>query len=249
MAILRAIVQSAKKFHQKHQMTSNTLMTIGLLGAGDLITQYIEIKVVNSSEKFEFPSSQELWKMVQKFQLPTSEELWKITSETFDAAKISNMLAESSKQMKVKSKEDKKDDKDSFLANVDWVRAAKLSAVGLVMGPFSYKWYSYLDRLFPTKTSKIILYKVILDQLFAAPLMNVMSIAGCFEYAGKSFDDMIQYYKEKFLVIYTYDCAIWPAAQVVNFLFVSPVYRVLYVNGVSLMWNSILSFLMFEQEE
>jgi hypothetical protein len=122
MAILRAIVQSAKNFHQKHQMTSNTLMTIGLLGAGDLITQYIEIKVVNSSEKFEFPTSEDLWKVTQKFKLPSSEELWKITSQTFDIAKVSNMLTQSSKQLEVESKED---DKDSFLANIDWKRAGK----------------------------------------------------------------------------------------------------------------------------
>ncbi len=71
------------------------------------------------------------------------------------------------------------------------------------MGPFSYKWYSFLDQLFPTKTSKVILCKVILDQLFAAPAMNVISIAGCFDYAGKTFNDLVQYYREKFLVIYT----------------------------------------------
>ena len=106
-------------------MTSNTLMTIGLLGAGDLITQYIEIKVVNSPEKFEFPSSEELWKVTEKFKLPSSEELWKITSETFDIAKISNMLTDSSKQVTAKSNEDKKDDKNSFLANIDWNRAGK----------------------------------------------------------------------------------------------------------------------------
>ncbi len=133
MAILRALVQSVKNFHHKNQMTSNTLMTIGLLGAGDLITQYIEIKVVNSPGKFEFPSSEELWKVAQKFELPKSEDLYKITFDTFDIAAISNMFTDSSKKLKAKKKvneidkEEDKADKDNFLAKIDWKRAGTLN--------------------------------------------------------------------------------------------------------------------------
>jgi hypothetical protein len=37
----------------------------------------------------------------------------------------------------------------------------------------------------------------------------------------------------------------WSPAQVLNFMFVSPQYRVLYVNIVTLFWNIILSTLLF----
>lgn len=236
MPILRALLKICKNTHQKNPMKSNTLMTIGLLGAGDLITQYIEIKFINSPK-------------YDQFKLPSNAELWEMTKSTFDIAKISHMLKNSSKLLRVKEKSSKEKEEESFWAQIDWKRAAKLSAVGLVMGPFCHKWYSFLDKIFPTKTGKIILCKVLLDQILAAPAMNLMSIAGCFDYTGKSVGDAVQFVKDKFMTIYTYDCAVWPAAQVINFIFVSPVYRVMYVNGVSLLWNSVLSFLMFEEQE
>lgn len=42
-----------------------------------------------------------------------------------------------------------------------------------------------------------------------------------------------------------YDCSIWPIVQLINFYFIPTVYRLLYVNFVSLLWNALLSYLMF----
>ena len=39
-----------------------------------------------------------------------------------------------------------------------------------------------------------------------------------------------------------YDCSLWPAAQALNFLYVPPVYRVVYVNVVTVAWNVFLSY-------
>lgn len=239
MPLLRALLQFAKNTHKQNPLTSNTLMTIGLLGAGDLITQYIEVKFINAPEK-------------DQLKLPSNAELWQMTKSTFDIAKVSHMFTSKSTHRQSRAVKDKSQaakEEESFWAQVDWKRTAKMSAVGLIMGPFNHKWYDFLDKIFPTKTGKIVLCKVLLDQILAAPTMNLMSIAGCFDYADKSVWDLVQFTKDKFMTIYTYDCAVWPAAQVINFIFVSPVYRVMYVNGVSLMWNSVLSFLMFEGED
>ena len=37
------------------------------------------------------------------------------------------------------------------------------------------------------------------------------------------------------------DCAVWPPIQLINFLYVSPAYRVLYVNTTTVAWNIFLS--------
>uniref|UniRef100_Q567V2-2 Isoform 2 of Mpv17-like protein 2 n=1 Tax=Homo sapiens TaxID=9606 RepID=Q567V2-2 len=102
-------------------------------------------------------------------------------------------------------------------------RSASMFAVGCSMGPFLHYWYLSLDRLFPASGLRgfpNVLKKVLVDQLVASPLLGVW-----------------EFYKA--------DWCVWPAAQFVNFLFVPPQFRVTYINGLTLGWDTYLSYLKY----
>lgn len=227
MNSIKRIAVICRNAHKKHLLVSNTLTTIGLLGVGDALTQYIEYKIA--------------YKTGPRIQ---REELFKINDLTLLASDQSGFLKPKMNSCTVVTLD--KSVEESFIKSFDWKRCAKLAALGLLIGPLCHYWYILLDKKFPTKTRMIILRKVMLDQLIAAPLCNILSIAGVLLLEGKFLNEIIENIKEKFLKIYAYDCALWPAAQAINFGFISPVYRLLYINTISVLWNSILSFLMFD---
>lgn len=129
--------------------------------------------------------------------------------------------------------------------SVDWSRCMKMFAVGSAVGPFQHVFYTFLDKKFPKKTKTVILKKLFIDQLFAASMLNLILIAGIHLLDGQKLSALPEAFKEKFLTLYFYDCILWIPAQLLNFNFVSPTHRVLYINLVTLIWNTISSFVMF----
>ncbi len=71
-----------------------------------------------------------------------------------------------------------------------------------MMGPFGHFWYTFLDKKYSKKTGLNILRKMICDQLFAAPIMNLMVLAGVTALEGKDFKHIMNLLKEKFLTVY-----------------------------------------------
>ena len=60
---------------------------------------------------------------------------------------------------------------------------------------------------------------------------------------GHSWKDSFRELKDKFVTTFILDLAIWPGAQALNFYYVPPPLRLMYLNGVYLMWSIILSYL------
>eukprot|EP01137_Pigoraptor_chileana_P011234 Opistho-2@61773 len=104
---------------------------------------------------------------------------------------------------------------------VDWMRAARMGAVGLVLGPFHHHWYAFIDRRLPSSQGIInVVKKVTVDQALFAPFCILSFFGGVATLEGKPAADVKEEVGRKFWPTYKVDCAIWPVAQVLNFYFV-----------------------------
>jgi len=125
----------------------------------------------------------------------------------------------------------------------DTERSARMGLVGLSQGPPHHYWYLYLDKVLPGTSAATVCKKILADQLFAAPFFAFTFIYGASLLEGKSLVSCWSEFKSKFPTIYLFDWFIWPPTQAVNFALVPAQYRVLYVNGVTVLWDVFLSYI------
>lgn len=130
----------------------------------------------------------------------------------------------------------------------DWTRNAKMFVVGAAQGPLHHYFYGWLDRRHVGATVRITTIKIAYDQFIMSPVC----IAAFFYTAGwadgKSNSECTDEFCAKFTRVYITDWIVWPATQFINFYYLAPKYRVIYVNFITMMYNVFLSYVKHEDD-
>lgn len=133
--------------------------------------------------------------------------------------------------------------KDKMATQFNWDRNLKMFVVGCAGGPLHHFFYSWLDVKYPGVTLRTTTIKILYDQFVMAPLcIGIFFFTAGWMY-GQSNVNCWNELKSKIAVILIADWMVWPGAQFVNFYYLHPKYRVLYVNVVTMLYDVFLSYI------
>ncbi|KAJ3502402.1 hypothetical protein NM208_g16735 [Fusarium decemcellulare] len=135
-------------------------------------------------------------------------------------------------------------DSENLPPPFDFERLTRFMAYGFCMAPVQFKWFRFLERIFPiTKTSAFgpAMKRVAFDQLIFAPFglgvfFTTMTIAeggGRRAISNKLRDMYIPTLKANYCV--------WPAVQIVNFRLMPVQYQLPFVSTIGIAWTAYLS--------
>ncbi|EDV97211.1 mpv17-like protein 2 [Drosophila grimshawi] len=113
-------------------------------------------------------------------------------------------------------------------------RTVRMGISGLTVGFVCHYWYQYLDYYYPKRTLKTVVYKILLDQFICSPFYIGVFFLTMGLLEQNNWDEVKDEIRSKALTLYFAEWTVGPAAQLINFFFVAPQYRVLYDNFVSL---------------
>jgi protein Mpv17 len=122
----------------------------------------------------------------------------------------------------------------------DWRRTARFATYGFaVHGPTCHLFYRWLDGMVVGTGARQVITKVATDQLLFTPVGVSLFYATLTTLEGRP-QDIPEVINEKIVKTVLAGYMVWPAAHVVNFRFVPSDLRVLYINCVQMLWNTVL---------
>ena len=126
----------------------------------------------------------------------------------------------------------------------DLMRTVRLGTFGfLIHGPTGHYFYGFLDSKLPGTAPMTVATKVAIDQTIWNPIFGCMFFGYLNLMEGKSWQDYVNKLKADLKTAVMGSWAVWVPAHTINFAFVPPSQRLLYINTIQIGYNVFLSFL------
>uniref|UniRef100_A0A131YXD2 Protein Mpv17 n=1 Tax=Rhipicephalus appendiculatus TaxID=34631 RepID=A0A131YXD2_RHIAP len=125
----------------------------------------------------------------------------------------------------------------------DKKRSQDMLIVGGTFGVCGHKWYSFLDRKFPGNTLGMVARKLLCEFAICPPLAFALFV-GVGALNSKPFQQSVTEFKKNIVLFCIADWGCFVPAQALNFLFLPPRYRFLYVCGLTVVYDIFLSFIL-----
>lgn len=126
----------------------------------------------------------------------------------------------------------------------DVMRTVRMGSFGfLCHGSTGHYFYGFLDSKLPGTKPATVATKVLIDQTIWNPIFGCMFFGYLNLVEGKSFQDYKNKIKADLKTAVMGSWAVWVPAHTINFAFVPPSQRLLYINSIQIGYNVFLSFL------
>jgi len=117
-----------------------------------------------------------------------------------------------------------------------------LSAFGLLYhGPSGHFFYNWLDEKIPGAALETVITKVAIDQIFWCPIFMSVFFSYLGLVAGDSLSTIGKKIQKDLFGAMTTSWKVWPMVHAINFKFISTKHRLIFINGVQILFNMILS--------
>ena len=126
----------------------------------------------------------------------------------------------------------------------DVMRTIRLGSFGFfIHGTTGHYFYGFLDSKLPGTKPTTVATKVLIDQTIWNPIFGLMFFGYLNVCEGKSFEDYKNKIKADLKTAVMGSWAVWVPAHTINFAFIPPSQRLLYINSIQIGYNVFLSFL------
>ena len=126
----------------------------------------------------------------------------------------------------------------------DIMRTVRMGSFGFLLhGTTGHYFYGFLDSKLPGTAPMTVATKVAIDQTIWNPIFGCMFFGYLNIMEGKSVDDYVKKIKADLKTAVMGSWAVWVPAHTINFAFIPPSQRLLYINSIQIGYNIFLSFL------